>query len=92
MESACGHLGGAGSAICAPTVKGNMPRSIAPSPAPPDIAPVRPPQLGEEDGTDGREAPCDATVYGVYSLVALPRQQNELPRGAELFCSAQSRR
>ena len=87
MESACGHLGGAGSAICAPTVKGNMPRSIAPFPAPLDIAPVPPPQVGEEDGTDGREAPCGAPVYSVYSPVVLPRQQNELPRGVKLFCS-----
>jgi len=64
-----------------------MPRSIAPFPAPPDIAPFRPPQVGEEDGTDGQEAPCNATVYSVYSPVALPRQQNELPQGAKLFCS-----
>lgn len=87
MESACGPLGGAGSAICAPTLKGNMPRLTAHFPALPDIAPVHPPQVGEVDGTDRQEAHCNASVYSVYSPVALPHQQNELPRVAKLFCS-----
>ena len=66
---------------------GTTPRSTAPSLSLPDVARVPPPQVGVGDGTDGREAPCDALVYSVYSPVALPRPQNELPHVAKLFCS-----
>ena len=86
-ESPGGHLGGAGSATYAPTVMGTTPGSTAPSLSLPDVVRVPPPQVGVGDGTDGRVVPCDALVYSVYSPVALPCPQNELPRVAKLFCS-----
>ena len=66
---------------------GTTPGSTAPSLSLPDVIRVPPPQVGVGDGTDGRVVPCDALVYSVYSPVALPCPQNELPRVAKLFCS-----
>lgn len=68
-EYASGHLGGAGSTTCDPTMMGNMPRSNAPFLTWPDIAHVPPLQTGKGDNSNWLEAPCDAIVYIVYSSV-----------------------